>query len=108
MASVPSGTLMLMAGGSQARVKFHVLLTTYDMVPREASELRRMSWAALVVDEGHRLRNRHSQSFQAGPSLAAVHQAAVPRVRQAAGFLQGDVLEVDEGHRLRKRPVLSG
>lgn len=74
----------------QARVRFHVLLSTYEMVLGEAAELKRISWASQVVDEGHRLRNRHSKAFQVrssplqagggtdlggvtGPSAAAMH-----------------------------------
>ena len=38
----------------QARVKFHVLLTTYEMVGFEAGTLRSLEWETLLVDEGHR------------------------------------------------------
>lgn len=40
--------------GMQARVKFHVLLTTYEMAVAEGTVLRSLQWEALVVDEGHR------------------------------------------------------
>jgi SNF2-related domain len=45
----------------QARVQFHVLLTTYEMVVAESSELRRIQWQTLVVDEAHRLRRSTSR-----------------------------------------------
>ena len=61
----------------QARVRFHVLLSTYEMVLSEASELKRVSWAAQVVDEGHRLRNRHSKAFQVRPAGATPRAASV-------------------------------
>ena len=48
----------------QARVKFHVMVTTYEVAGFEESELRRISWAALIVDEGHRLKNRNSRLFK--------------------------------------------
>ncbi len=38
----------------QARVKFHVLLTTYEMVGSEVSTLRSLEYETLIVDEGHR------------------------------------------------------
>lgn len=38
----------------QARVKFHVLLTTYEMVGSEISTLRSLEYETLIVDEGHR------------------------------------------------------
>lgn len=50
-----------MDAGVQARVQFHVLLTTYEMVVAEAAELRRIQWQTLVVDEAHRLRRSTSR-----------------------------------------------
>ena len=47
----------------QARVKFHVLLTSYETALSEATELRRLKWETLVVDEGHRLKNKNSRLF---------------------------------------------
>ena len=52
------------SGCVQARAKFHVLVTTYEGVLFEQHELRRISWATLVIDEGHRLKNRKSRLFQ--------------------------------------------
>jgi hypothetical protein len=48
----------------QERVKFHVLLTTYEMVSKHLADIRRLEWAALVVDEAHRLKNANSRLFQ--------------------------------------------
>lgn len=45
-------------------MKFHVLLTTYEMVSKHLAELRRLDWAALLVDEAHRLKNASSRLFQ--------------------------------------------
>ena len=42
----------------QARVKFHVLLTSNEMVKREATELRKLRWECMIVDEGHRLKQK--------------------------------------------------
>ena len=50
---------------AQARVQFHVLLTTYEMVVAEAAELRRIQWQTLVVDEAHRLRRSTSRCWPA-------------------------------------------
>ncbi len=38
----------------QARVKFHVLLTTYEMVGSETGTLGSLEYETLIVDEGHR------------------------------------------------------
>lgn len=50
---------------AQARVQFHVLLTTYEVVVAEAAELRRIQWQTLVVDEAHRLRRSTSRCWPA-------------------------------------------
>ncbi len=42
-------------------MRFHVLLTTYEMMAAEGAELRKIEWEALVVDEAHRLRNSTSR-----------------------------------------------
>lgn len=52
--------------GLQERVKFHVLLTSYEMVSLHAAELARITWGELVVDEGHRLKTKTSKLFQVG------------------------------------------
>lgn len=41
-----------------------MLLTTYELVSKHLGELRRLSWAALVVDEAHRLKSASSRLFQ--------------------------------------------
>ncbi|XP_042483479.1 protein CHROMATIN REMODELING 4-like [Macadamia integrifolia] len=43
--------------------KFNVLLTTYEMVLADSSNLRGVPWEVLVVDEGHRLKNSGSKLF---------------------------------------------
>ncbi|KFQ25461.1 Chromodomain-helicase-DNA-binding protein 1-like, partial [Merops nubicus] len=39
---------------------FHVLLTTYEICLKDATFLKSFNWAALVVDEAHRLKNQSS------------------------------------------------
>ncbi|KAI8568577.1 hypothetical protein RHMOL_Rhmol02G0212100 [Rhododendron molle] len=46
-----------------AAYKFHVLLTTYEMVLADSTHLRAVPWEVLVVDEGHRLKNSGSKLF---------------------------------------------
>eukprot|EP00899_Mesostigma_viride_P026443 jgi/Mesvir1/6984/Mv09124-RA.1 len=43
--------------------KFHVMLTSYEMILVDATELRRIPWDVLIVDEGHRLKNSESKLF---------------------------------------------
>lgn len=40
-------------------LKFNVLLTTYDFVMRDKSQLSKIKWVSMIVDEGHRMKNAH-------------------------------------------------
>ncbi|EFJ11544.1 hypothetical protein SELMODRAFT_158748 [Selaginella moellendorffii] len=48
----------------QRRVKFNVLLTSYEMVNTDSAVLKPIKWECLIVDEGHRLKNKDSKLFQ--------------------------------------------
>ncbi|KAI5064142.1 hypothetical protein GOP47_0020812 [Adiantum capillus-veneris] len=48
----------------QRSFKFNVLLTTYEMIIADASQLRSIPWEVLIVDEGHRLKNTGSKLVQ--------------------------------------------
>lgn len=45
-------------------VKFHVLLTSYELVSIDAALLASVEWSVLVVDEAHRLKNNQSKFFR--------------------------------------------
>ncbi|XP_059476340.1 chromodomain-helicase-DNA-binding protein Mi-2 homolog isoform X2 [Neocloeon triangulifer] len=47
-----------------SNVKFHVLLTSYELVCIDAACLGSIDWACLVVDEAHRLKNNQSKFFR--------------------------------------------
>jgi chromodomain-helicase-DNA-binding protein 1 len=47
------------------KVKLNVLLTTYELVLRDAADFLPIKWKALVVDEAHRLKNSESQLYEA-------------------------------------------
>uniref|UniRef100_A0A914YYF5 Helicase ATP-binding domain-containing protein n=1 Tax=Panagrolaimus superbus TaxID=310955 RepID=A0A914YYF5_9BILA len=49
---------------SDARVKFHVLLTSYELINMDKGILSSIPWEALVVDEAHRLKNNQSLFFR--------------------------------------------
>ena len=44
-----------------AAIKFHVLLTSYELVSLDSTVLQSIDWAVLVVDEAHRLKNNQSK-----------------------------------------------
>uniref|UniRef100_A0A8B9JB13 Chromodomain helicase DNA binding protein 5 n=1 Tax=Astyanax mexicanus TaxID=7994 RepID=A0A8B9JB13_ASTMX len=45
-------------------VKFHVLLTSYELITIDQAILGSIGWACLVVDEAHRLKNNQSKFFR--------------------------------------------
>lgn len=45
-------------------IKFHVLLTSYELVSIDAACLGSIEWAVLVVDEAHRLKSNQSKFFR--------------------------------------------
>ncbi|MBN3314794.1 CHD3 protein, partial [Atractosteus spatula] len=48
----------------EAPVKFHVLLTSYELITIDQTALKSIDWACLVVDEAHRLKNNQSKFFR--------------------------------------------
>lgn len=47
--------------GDKKRIKCHVVLTSYEIVSLEATALRKIDFACLIVDEGHRLKGKSSK-----------------------------------------------
>ncbi|GAB2223116.1 hypothetical protein Droror1_Dr00017253 [Drosera rotundifolia] len=47
----------------QDRIKFDVLLTSYEMINAESLSLKPIQWECMIVDEGHRLKNKDSKLF---------------------------------------------
>uniref|UniRef100_A0A8D2NJW1 Chromodomain helicase DNA binding protein 4 n=1 Tax=Zonotrichia albicollis TaxID=44394 RepID=A0A8D2NJW1_ZONAL len=45
----------------EAAVKFHVLLTSYELITIDMAILGSIDWACLIVDEAHRLKNNQSK-----------------------------------------------
>jgi len=47
-----------------AKVKFHALLTSYELVSVDSATLSSVDWAVLIIDEAHRLKNNQSRFFR--------------------------------------------
>lgn len=50
----------------EVQIKFHVLLTSYELITIDQAILGSIEWACLVVDEAHRLKNNQSKVRGAG------------------------------------------
>lgn len=62
-------------------MKFHVLLTSYELITIDQAALGSIRWACLVVDEAHRLKNNQSKVSE------------IPRARSFALLLKRKVLD---------------
>ena len=51
-------------GASLRPYKFEALITTYELVLKDANTLSRVNWNYLIVDEAHRLKNNDSALYQ--------------------------------------------
>lgn len=54
----------MLVDGNFKKVRFNVLLTTYEFILADAAFLSQLKWQFLGVDEAHRLKNRESQLYQ--------------------------------------------
>ncbi len=59
--SLANAPLSCCALQKDSTVKFHVLLTSYELITIDQAVLGSIEWACLVVDEAHRLKNNQSK-----------------------------------------------
>uniref|UniRef100_A0A7N8WYJ6 Chromodomain helicase DNA binding protein 4a n=1 Tax=Mastacembelus armatus TaxID=205130 RepID=A0A7N8WYJ6_9TELE len=55
-------------------IKFHVLLTSYELITIDMAVLGSIDWACLVVDEAHRLKNNQSKFFRVLNNYSLQHK----------------------------------
>lgn len=53
--------------------KFHILITTYEMVQKDVEVFRKIKWKSLIIDEAHRLKNYKSKLFEILASVNRDH-----------------------------------
>lgn len=58
---VPKGTANKLR--KQHVTKFHILITTYEVVLKDIAVISKIKWKTLIVDEAHRLKNPTSRLF---------------------------------------------
>lgn len=61
----------------EVQIKFHVLLTSYELITIDQAILGSIEWACLVVDEAHRLKNNQSKVRPCWPGGDTPHGPAV-------------------------------
>jgi len=59
------------------RLKFNVLLTTYEILLKDQAFLGAVAWAVLVVDEAHRLKNDDSLLYRTLMQFRTNHRLLV-------------------------------
>uniref|UniRef100_A0A8D3DE31 DNA helicase n=1 Tax=Scophthalmus maximus TaxID=52904 RepID=A0A8D3DE31_SCOMX len=62
--AVKSGRKVFRMKVRNTPIKFHVLLTSYELITIDQAVLGSITWACLVVDEAHRLKNNQSKFFR--------------------------------------------
>ncbi|XP_073223963.1 CHD3-type chromatin-remodeling factor PICKLE isoform X2 [Cicer arietinum] len=56
------------------RVKFDILLTSYEMINSDTTILKPIKWECMIVDEGHRLKNKDSKLFSSLTQYSSRHR----------------------------------
>ena len=57
----------------QHTTKFHILITTYEIVMKDIDVFRKIKWRGLIVDEAHRLKNPKAKLFEDLSSVPRDH-----------------------------------
>ncbi|XP_018007087.1 chromodomain-helicase-DNA-binding protein 1 isoform X2 [Hyalella azteca] len=62
---------------SSKRLKFNVVLTTYEILLRDKDELKECMWSVMAIDEAHRLKNEESQLYMALKEFKTNHRLLI-------------------------------
>ncbi|XP_061365248.1 CHD3-type chromatin-remodeling factor PICKLE isoform X2 [Gastrolobium bilobum] len=64
----------IVSESKQDRIKFDVLLTSYEMINLDTASLKPIKWECMIVDEGHRLKNKDSKLFSSLKQYSSRHR----------------------------------
>ncbi|RDX76252.1 CHD3-type chromatin-remodeling factor PICKLE, partial [Mucuna pruriens] len=64
----------IISESKQDRIKFDVLLTSYEMINFDTTSLKPIKWECMIVDEGHRLKNKDSKLFSSLKQYSSRHR----------------------------------
>lgn len=62
-------------------LKFHGLITTFEMIMADCPELKKLQWRCVVIDEAHRLKNRNCKLLEGLKLMNLVSSDVVPSGR---------------------------
>ncbi|XP_064132166.1 chromodomain-helicase-DNA-binding protein 6 isoform X4 [Loxodonta africana] len=54
--------------------KFHVVITTFEMILADCPELKKIHWSCVIIDEAHRLKNRNCKLLEGLKLMALEHK----------------------------------
>ncbi|XP_077315307.1 chromodomain-helicase-DNA-binding protein 6 [Lithobates pipiens] len=54
--------------------KFHVVITTFEMILTDCPELKKIRWSCVIIDEAHRLKNRNCKLLEGLKLMALEHK----------------------------------
>jgi SNF2 family DNA or RNA helicase len=70
-----------------AKVKFHALLTSYELVSVDSATLSSVDWSVLIIDEAHRLKNNQSRFFRTLFDFSIAYKVLLTGMKKSKDFI---------------------